>query len=255
MTVQPAKSALRAFEILELFARHGTWLSVSEIADGLGYPRSSTSVIVQTLRASGYLEVDPQTRHIRPSLRMRMMSADLSAFVDDKPIRSLVDWLSQATGEEIVVATQNGCQVQYLYRRAGRLPFSMRNVAALRPLCRTSMGQMVLTGKSDDELDRLVLNINARSLDAVRLDRVRVREAVREAGERQYAEAFDQATEGAGGVSYALPIAPGQPVISIGICGETDRIRRKRQPLKDALRFGINRFCNDMQPAGLPAAI
>jgi DNA-binding MarR family transcriptional regulator len=43
------KSARRVLEIFEYFASHQAPATVSEIADALGYPRSSTSVLVRSL--------------------------------------------------------------------------------------------------------------------------------------------------------------------------------------------------------------
>jgi DNA-binding IclR family transcriptional regulator len=63
------KSAERALSILELFSRPDTALTFTQVAEKLGYPRSSLHGLLRTLEARGWLRLDPATRRFSLGLR------------------------------------------------------------------------------------------------------------------------------------------------------------------------------------------
>lgn len=52
------KSATRVLELLEFFAEHRIPMSTADVVNVLGYPQSSTTVLLQTLTRLRYLEYD-----------------------------------------------------------------------------------------------------------------------------------------------------------------------------------------------------
>ncbi len=69
----PVKSARRVLEILERFEAEKRPLGVSEIAQVLGYPLSSTSMLLNTLARLGYLNLDPASRKFAPTMSVAML--------------------------------------------------------------------------------------------------------------------------------------------------------------------------------------
>jgi DNA-binding IclR family transcriptional regulator len=67
------KSAERALTILELFSRRDRALSFTQVAEALGYPRSSLHGLLRTLTERGWLGYDAATR--RYSLGIRAWEA------------------------------------------------------------------------------------------------------------------------------------------------------------------------------------
>jgi DNA-binding IclR family transcriptional regulator len=67
------KSAERALTILELFSSRDRALTFTQVAETLGYPRSSLHGLLHTLTDRGWLRFDPSTR--RFSLGMRAWEA------------------------------------------------------------------------------------------------------------------------------------------------------------------------------------
>ncbi len=63
------KSAERALTILELFSMRDTALTFSEVAQRLGYPRSSLHGLLRTLARRGWLHYDAATRRFALGLR------------------------------------------------------------------------------------------------------------------------------------------------------------------------------------------
>ena len=69
------KSAQRALEILEVFARHRRPLALKEILDELGYPTSSGSALMKSLVQLGYLDYDRERRTYFPTMRIAVLGA------------------------------------------------------------------------------------------------------------------------------------------------------------------------------------
>lgn len=61
------KSAARVLEVFEFFAGRKTPATVGEVCASLGYPQSSTSVLLKSLLTLGYLSYDSGTRRYAPS--------------------------------------------------------------------------------------------------------------------------------------------------------------------------------------------
>jgi DNA-binding IclR family transcriptional regulator len=79
------KSAERALTILELFSRPNCALTFTQVAEVLGYPRSSLHGLLRTLTDRGWLRLDPRTR--RFSLGLRAWEAGQSY----RPIATLIE--------------------------------------------------------------------------------------------------------------------------------------------------------------------
>jgi hypothetical protein len=66
------KSATRALEVIELFGVHRHPLSVTEIANALGIPQSSSSVLLHALSSIGFVTRDRKTRKQTDVERVRV---------------------------------------------------------------------------------------------------------------------------------------------------------------------------------------
>ena len=64
------KSALRVFEVLELFRAEQRPLRLKEVVARLGHPASSMTGLLKTMLAAGYLEHDQATRAYFPTVRL-----------------------------------------------------------------------------------------------------------------------------------------------------------------------------------------
>jgi DNA-binding IclR family transcriptional regulator len=67
------KSADRILEILEFFDDTRSPHSVSDIASALGYPQSSTTELLQTLSARGYIYFHQESRRYAPTLLISLL--------------------------------------------------------------------------------------------------------------------------------------------------------------------------------------
>jgi hypothetical protein len=89
------KSAVRALEVLELFDRLRREASVGEVARLLGYPLSSTSVLLATLTGRGYLQPGTVPFTYRPTLRLARLGAWIGPFGNGshRPVQAAVSRL------------------------------------------------------------------------------------------------------------------------------------------------------------------
>ena len=109
------KSALRAIEVLELFGRVRRPQSMSDVAQALGYPVSSTTVLLKTLIGLGYLSFDRHTRHCFPTPKVALLGDWISQelFGSGQILDAMRD-VHAATGETTSINTATDIHIQYL---------------------------------------------------------------------------------------------------------------------------------------------
>ena len=102
------KSAVRVFEVLEFFDTLRRDASLSEIARELGYPASSTSMLLQSMVECGYL-AQGEKRTFRPTPRVKLLGAWIAPVLDPNgPVTSMMEWLGMQCGQAVVLATCTG---------------------------------------------------------------------------------------------------------------------------------------------------
>jgi DNA-binding IclR family transcriptional regulator len=236
------KSAGRVLEILEYFDDIQRQSTVMEIAESLGYPQSSTSALLRSLVALGYLNFDPHRRTYVTAGRVALLGSWVnSQFFAEGAIISLMRELNDLTGDTIVLATRNGLHVQYIHVIQATSPSRLHmTLGTVRPLAASGAGYAILSTMSDMDVTRLVMRINAEA-DA-RQPLVKNRElldklaVVRQKG---YAFTFDMATRGGGIIAAPLPNVSGQPLMIIGIGGISEVMRAREQELASILKQQI----------------
>ena len=103
------RQAANVLELLEFFARRKEPATLSEIADALGWPRSSTFNLIQTLVDRGYLyEPRPRSGYY-PSPRWFSVAQHVAA-AEPLPefVHALVGELSAETGETAAIGAPAG---------------------------------------------------------------------------------------------------------------------------------------------------
>ena len=141
------KSAGRVLEILEYFDDLQQPASVMEIANGLGYPQSSTSALLRSLVATGYLNYDAAARTYLTSSRVALLGSWLnSPFFAEGALISLMKELSELTGDAVVLATRNGLYVQYIHViQAVSLARLHISLGTVRPIAASGSGLAILS--------------------------------------------------------------------------------------------------------------
>ncbi|MCK9511387.1 MAG: helix-turn-helix domain-containing protein [Pigmentiphaga sp.] len=233
------KSAQRVVEVFEFFAGRRAPASLSQVAEALGYPVSSTFALLNTLRELGYLHYLPADRTFVPTVRAALLGIWVNdALMSDGTIMRLMYKLRDETGETTVLGVQSGHHVQYINVVKGMNYSSHRNVntGALRPLLRSGAGRIILTLKSPQELRALVARINAEEPPSHHASLKTIMKELDECRRQGYAYTEGAATPGSGIIAVLLAAPAHQPPMVLGLGGKITRLREEREHLLAALQ-------------------
>jgi len=236
------KSARRAMEVMELFEKLRRPLGVLEIARLLEYPQSSASLLVNALAEMGYLNFDSRTRKFAPTLRLALLGSWIQGRgADPARLIALLRETSLATRETAVLSTQNALNVQYVYLvehvPRGRL---IARPGALRPLCRSAPGLVLLSRYPDPRIALIVRQLGDSGAGREDLADVMTRvRAMRETGYAWIAGRFDPAI---GSVAVPLPFGDvfDKPLV-LSIAAAAGRVRSQHARLGEQLLGIVSR--------------
>lgn len=237
------KSARRVFDVLEFFEEHQRAASAIEVAAALKFPQSSTSALMRTMTAFGYLHYDTSRRTYIPTPRISMLGHWLSpALFTRGRLINLMNELSEKTGETIMLAVRNGLSAQYVHIIQARLPMRLYvKAGTLRPLARSASGYALLSAYPDKEVRRLVRLINAneprpdRQIDikALLLELNKVRA-------KGHAFSLGLVTPGVGAVAMNLPpSAESNEPLVLCVAGLNDALVTQETEFADLMRKAI----------------
>jgi len=241
MQSQQVKSAVRALEILEYFRLNQQRRSMSEIANDLGYPQSSATVLLKTLVTLSYLSYDRQERAYFPTPKVTALGdwIPMALFGSGKVLDAMRD-VHNATGEGTFIGTISEIYLQYTR--------TIESIHALRfhidegsivPLTRSAAGWMLLSHLPRKRVENLVrrANIACKPHERVTLEEMEAR--IAEIKKKGYAYAEGVPLEGGATIVLPLPVRiQGQPAC-LAIGGVTQRINDNFDAYLEALRSAV----------------
>lgn len=121
MTESPAvKSALRTLALLDLLARNPGGASFSRILEETGYPKGSLHGLLATLKASGWVSLDTDTKLYSLGFRAwQVGAAYASAAKWEERAKVIMARLRDETGETVQLAVLDGMQALYIAKVDG----------------------------------------------------------------------------------------------------------------------------------------
>jgi DNA-binding IclR family transcriptional regulator len=253
------KSAKRALEILELYERLRRPAGVNEMADLLGYPQSSTSMLVNSLKNLGYLSYNPADRTFAPSMRIALIGEWIRlGEVGRSELLELMNHLQRDTGGTVILSTRHMTMVQYIHivaptapQKADRRvrPARLVCAGALRPICRVAAGFVLLAECGDAEISKLVRSINAEASGSTVEELPRVMRDVERARELGYGCAVGGVLPTTGSIAIRLPYDDmfGKPLV-LSISGQAAWIRENEEGLGRAMRNALTSQEKPLQP-------
>lgn len=179
-----SKSALRALDILDLFAERGRPVRAIEVAHALQLSPSTADQLLKTLVSRAYLIFDLATKHYHPSPRLLRFSTFLdAAYYGRHRLHALMRTLVDKTQLAVSLSTPFGRLMQLVdvltpenivYDRSPGVLFSLFNSAAGTALLADWPIRTVrsLIAQSEDQLGTLAADPEAicRCLNQVRLN-------------------------------------------------------------------------------------
>lgn len=224
------KSAQRVLQILEYFDEIRRPASIIMIAEALDFPHSSTTALLRSLVAMGYLSFNSRTRLYQPTEQISLLGSWISPlFVQAGNVQRLVENLSEITGlnAALVACNQNDIQCIFSSRRHDTVHFPMR-VGEERPIFRSSFGSLFLATRNDSEISFLVRSFNAYVPPNGRINPEEFLSSVERARRDEYVVGYESGLELIGrrlpGFCAARPLA-------IGLIGRYQQVDRTSLPL------------------------
>ena len=233
------KSAARTAEILEFFDDIQREATVVEVCDALNYPQSSTSVLLRSLAAIGYLEYDRYARTYVPTSRVAMLGQWINRplFAEGR-LNAAMEDISQATGDTVLVAMRIGMQVQYIKVIQARNPARLHLiVGTCRPLAASGAGYAILSMYSDEEIKKIIDRVNFESRSTSQPVKFRpLLERLADVRLKGYSFTTDLVSRGAGILAVPIRVGIGQPPIALGVAGISEVMIAREAFLVDTVR-------------------
>ncbi|MFN0184813.1 MAG: IclR family transcriptional regulator [Aquabacterium sp.] len=238
------KSAVRVLEVLELFDRLQREATVSEIAATLGYPMSSTSMLLCNLLERGYLRHGPDQRTYFPTPRVALLGSWIEPLLAPQgEVLQVMAELGEATGETIILAAPTRDQAQYIHVVPATSTMRMHvGPGTMRPLVASGLGRVLLSALPDERLRHLVqrhndgpaVGGNPVSLSALQRELAAIRV-------RGYSVVLRGLIPGAGVIGMLLPLEVGGLPLALGVGGWVREIRQRQQEYVGLMRDAIDR--------------
>lgn len=238
----PVKSAQRVLELLEFFAEERRPSPVGVIAQALGWPQSSTSVLLKGLAETGFFDHDGRTGLYAPNVRIALATAWLQEHLySEHNLLRLMEGVLNRTGHTVMIGTRRGVHVRYVHvlqaTREGRF---MAKTGSLRPLFRSAAGKVLLTSLSEREIAMLLRKANALEADPVhRLEFADVRHEIAQVRRVGYATSLGTSMPGAAALAVLVPVGRDREPMSLSVGGPLREIKSEREELVAVLRDAI----------------
>jgi DNA-binding IclR family transcriptional regulator len=154
MTSATVPAIERVIDIFEAFQTSQRPLSLTDLAEAVGVPKSTCHAIVSTLTARGYLYTLSRPRALYPTRRMFDVAADICAkdpFIERAT--PVLERLRDATRETIILGKRQGDSVIYLQVIEGlhSIRYSAKT-GDFKPLHSSSIGKALLGSLKEPEL-------------------------------------------------------------------------------------------------------
>jgi len=237
------KSAGRVLQILEYFDEIQRHANVVEIAATLKLPQSSTSALLRSLVAMGYLYFDRAARTYLPSCKVALLGnwVNHPLFMGGSALQCMED-LQRQTGDAVVLAIRNGIWAQYIHvLQATSMARLQVTRGALRPVAASGTGYALLATLPDAEVKKLAHRINAEARTG-KAAPVAVEPLLQTLAEvRRLGHAFttDLVTPGGAVLAMALPVNDGVQALVVGLGGISEVQKKRRAELVTVMRETI----------------
>lgn len=158
MATDAVKSAQRALQILEYLTQREEPLTFTEIADSLGFPRSSLHGLLHTLVQSGWMHLDEGSRRYTLGLRtLEAGNAYTRALGLPERARPHMERIRDEIDETVQLSILDGRHNVYIAKVEGRQALRLASEVGRRlPAHATGLGKALLSELPARELEELI---------------------------------------------------------------------------------------------------
>jgi IclR family KDG regulon transcriptional repressor len=223
----------RITTVLNCFSRETPMLSLSQISESLGLPRSTTHRLLKAMEVAGFLMRDPASRKYRLGYRLLYWGRQVQDALDLRGTSfPILQALARSTGETAILSVRDGNEGVCLEMVESSQPVRLTMDVGKRLRLHAGASAKVLWAFLPEaeirrilgEIDLLVLKPNTIT------DPARMYQELMDIRERGYATSFEETDSGAMGVAAPVYDSAGQVVAGIGIAAPMSRITPKQVP-------------------------
>jgi DNA-binding IclR family transcriptional regulator len=247
------KSAGRVMQIMEFFDNVQRPASAVEVGSTLGYPQSSTSMLLHSMSAMGYLHHYLTRRTYVPTNRLALAGAWLNDRLLEKgPVLGLMEELHKLTGQAVLLSMRHGIFGQYIHVVQAVQTVGHLVVGTKRHLTSTGTGYVLLSTLPDKLVQLVVHSINADAggiAPPVKL--AEVLDTVSRLRRDGYLQASSLTIKG--GASIAMPLrgTSADNTLAIAVFGAADTIEANLSAFLDLMRDATSRYRRRFDRAGV----
>lgn len=238
------KSAARAIEVLSHFGRVREPQSLKTICEGLGYPQSSTTVLLKTLTSLGYLNYDRVRRVYFPTMKVASLGEWIptALFGRGEALEIMRD-VHHSTQETVILATRNDLYIQYIATRESSHPIRFHvPEGSMRLMTTSAVGWLLMSTLKDHEVDNIIRRSNIVAGLSASANLKEIVEHVRVARIRGYGYAENTPLMGGATLCVILPtLIQGQPVV-LACGGIIERMRENKSRYLAVLKSSARTF-------------
>lgn len=240
------KSAARALRVLEFFDEIRRSARANEIAERLGIPQSSASVLLNSLIRLGYIDFDSASKTYLPSIRVAVLATwrDTGCFRDGSMV-GMLEHLAAKTGLAACLIVRSGIFTRYLHvvqtskPKGVHIPLSVRRFAV-----KVAGGIVLIASIPDAEIRTLVHQTRAEDHGKPGTSLPEVMDRVRRARADGYYLSAGLVNRANGGVAIALPtsITGGWQGMAISVAGACGEVVEREPELVASLKNAVRRI-------------
>ncbi|RDK07168.1 IclR family transcriptional regulator [Cupriavidus lacunae] len=231
------KTALRVIEIMEIYAREGRSLTLTELAKLLGAPMSSCLGLIRTLASLGYLYETGRRQGYYPTRRLLDIAQRIAR--NDpllERVQPVLESLRDTTGETVVFGKlQDDGRVLYLEARESANP--VRYIAApgeLRDAHVNSIGRAILATLTASARGELLSGLSFAARTPRTIGSAQALEAAMQGWQKQgWYPNFGESFPDLGAI--AIPVTIGGATYGLSVAGPLHRVEVNAQVIVAAL--------------------
>ena len=219
------QSLERGLSVIRAFDAEHPSLTLSEVAASTGLSRAAARRFLRTLVQLGYMRIDGSRFTLRPKI-LELGYAYLSSLTLPEVAMPHLEQLVSQVHESSSVSELDGDDVVYIARvPTKRIMTVAISVGTRFPAFVTSMGRVLLSGLSEDDLDRYLTEASFEPLTANTVtDPVRLKEIVLEVGSQGYAIVDQELEEGLRAIAAPIRGSGDAVTAAINVSAHASRV-------------------------------
>ena len=237
------KSAARVLDILEYFGTSDGPKYLKDVVQALGFPKSSTLMLLRTLEARGYLDRGADDRYLfnpafRGSAHGWVGGHLLTLARAAEPVmRGLVDELQETTVLAVLIPELDVRIVSSLTSPLV-IRYDLSKTTMLPAYC-SALGQAMLAFSRTEDVERYIARCTFEPLTEHTItEPVVLRQRLDEIRARGWSLHDEERVSGASGAAVPIFNAAGDVAAGLNIATVTERFQKKRDMIVAGLREG-----------------